>query len=172
MANKKLRILLNRVITACLTATLLLTPLQALAEEETPAAESGEAAAGDAAETSAEAAMAQGAVADVTLSAQDRKEALEEAIVSEDVTTIKGHELVVENDTLALYLYEPTLSLIVRDKKTGAIMESTVQESDGTLNTSWENFIKSGIGFDILNDVNEERSDLLSAQAEIGRAHV
>lgn len=167
MANKKLRVFFNRVVAACLAAALLVTPLQAFAEEETPEAESGETEAGDTAGESAQAAEAQGAVADVTLSAEDRKEALEEAIVAEDVTTIKGHELVAENDALALYLYEPTLSLIVRDKKTGAIMESTVQESDGTLNTSWENFIKSGIGFDILNDVNEERSDLLSAQADI-----
>ncbi len=93
--------------------------------------------------------------------------ALEEAIVKEEAAAIKGHELVAENDALALYLYEPTLSLIVRDKETGAIMESTVSESDGTLNATWEGFIKSGICFDILNDVNEERTDLTSAQADI-----
>ena len=167
MANKRLRILRNRTVAACLAAALLVTPLQALAEEETPEAESGESAVEDTATESAGDAAAAGAVADVTLSVEDRKEALAEAIVAEDAASIKGHELVAQNDALALYLYEPTLSLIVRDKKTGAIMESTVQESDGTLNTSWENFIKSGIGFDILNDVNEERSDLLSAEADI-----
>lgn len=97
----------------------------------------------------------------------DKAKALQEAIVKEAAATIKNHDLVAENDTLALYLYEPTLSLIIRDKETGAIMESTVQDSDGTLNATWENFIKSGIGFDILNGVNEERSDLISAEAEI-----
>lgn len=61
----------------------------------------------------------------------DKAKALAEAIVREDAKTIKDHELVAENDAIALYLYEPTLSLIVRDKKTGAIMESTVGESDG-----------------------------------------
>lgn len=97
----------------------------------------------------------------------DKEKALQEAIVKEAAATIKNHDLVAENDALALYLYEPTLSLIIRDKETGAIMESTVQESDGTLNATWENFIKSGLGFDILNGVNEERSDLVSAGAEI-----
>lgn len=97
----------------------------------------------------------------------DRAKALQEAIVKEPAAAIKNHDLVAENDTLALYLYEPTLSLIIRDKETGVIMESTVQESDGSLNATWENFIKSGIGFDILNGVNEERSDLISAEAEI-----
>lgn len=97
----------------------------------------------------------------------DKEKALQEAIVKESTATIKNHDLVAENDALALYLYEPTLSLIIRDKETGAIMESTVQESDGSLNATWENFIKSGIGFDILNGVNEERSDLISAEAEI-----
>lgn len=97
----------------------------------------------------------------------DKEAALKAAIVKDAAKTIKGHELVAENDALGLYLYEPTLSLIIRDKKTGAIMESTVQESDGTLNATWENFIKSGLGFDILNDVSEERTDLISAQADI-----
>lgn len=97
----------------------------------------------------------------------DKEKALQEAIVKEDTDTIKNHTLIAENEALGLYLYEPTLSLIVRDKKTGAIMESTVQESDGTLNATWENFIKSGVCFDILNDVNEERTDLITAGAEI-----
>ncbi len=108
-----------------------------------------------------------GEAVDVEVSAEEKKEALAEAIVANPGDTIKNHKLVAENDALQLYLYEPTLSLIIRDKKTGAIMESTVGESDGTLNKTWESFIHSGIGFDILNGLNEERSDLTSAGAEI-----
>lgn len=159
---------------ACLSAALLLGPAQAFAAEapaETQAGQEGEASgeSGGAADTNGEVAAPAvgGEVANVTVSVADKEKALEEAIVKENAKSIKGHDLVAENDALALYLYEPTLSLIIRDKKTGAIMESTVQESDGTLNTTWENFIQSGICFDILNDVNEERTDLLSAQADI-----
>lgn len=170
MANKTLRAILLKSMAACLSAFLLLGPAQAFAAEA--AADTGESAQqeespGESGAEETAAPAAEGEVANVTVSAAEKEKALEEAIVREDVKTIKGHDLVAENDALALYLYEPTLSLIVRDKKTGAIMESTVRESDGTLNTTWENFIQSGIGFDILNDVNEERTDLLSAQADI-----
>ncbi len=134
MADNKIRKTVKKALAACLTAAMLLAPIQSFAAD-------GE--------------------------GTDKAKALAEAIVREDAKTIKDHELVAENDAIALYLYEPTLSLIVRDKETGAIMESTVGESDGTLNATWENFIKSGIGFDILNNVNEERTDLISAQADI-----
>lgn len=142
MANKRVRGFLKKTAALCLTAAMLFTPIQAFADNE-------------------------GGAADAADSVIDKKKALEEAIVKGDVKSIKNHDLVAENDALALYLYEPALSLIIRDKETGAIMESTVQDSDGTLNATWENFIKSGIGFDILNDVKEERTDLISAGAEI-----
>lgn len=195
MANKKLQALLKKIMAACLTTAMLLTPVQAFAETEsieetesaaeaeeetTDASEDEEAETSETAEEASETEgaeeadgsevqepLAEGEVANVAITTEDKKKALEEAIITEDVKTIKNHELVAENDAIGLYLYEPALSLIIRDKKTGAIMESTVQESDGTLNTTWENFIKSGIGFDILNDVNEERTDLISAGAEI-----
>lgn len=108
-----------------------------------------------------------GTVVDVEVTAQEKRDALKDAIIDNPDDTIYDHKLVAENDKLQLYLYEPTLSLLVRDKKTGAIMESTVRESDGTLNNTWESFIHSGLGFDILNGVNEERSDLTAAGAEI-----
>lgn len=143
MANKRVRGFLKKAAAMCLTAAMLFPPIQALADND------------------------DGAAADVTDSVINKKKALEEAIVKGEEKSIKNHDLVAENDALALYLYEPTLSLIIRDKETGAIMESTVQDSDGTLNATWESFIKSGIGFDILNDVNEERADLISAGGEI-----
>lgn len=161
MANKKLQTFLKKMMAACLTAAMLLTPVQALADNGSTTED--ESVAGAEGETL----LAEGETENVAVSAADKQAALEDAIVKENAAVIKNHDLVAENDALALYLYEPTLSLIIRDKKTGAIMESTVQESDGTLNATWENFIKSGIGFDILNDVNEERTDLISAGAQI-----
>lgn len=181
MANKNRRAFVKKIMATCLTAAMLFTPIQAFATNEAETEAEGmtqddaqeeniEDASGDAGETDSTQDHTSGggsALGDVTLSDTDVKKALEDAIVKEDAKTIKNHELVAENDKLALYLQEPTLSLIVRDKTTGAIMESTVQESDKTLNATWENFIKSGIGFDILNDVNEERTDLISAGADI-----
>lgn len=175
---------MKKTMALCLTAAMLSAPLQAAAAEAAPdeetqsAVDAEEEAGNDAADVEAEGdaekedaaaddAQEDGGLGNVSVSVADKEKALEEAIVKDNAKTIKGHELVAENDALGLYLYEPTLSLIIRDKKTGAIMESTVEESDGTLNTTWENFIRSGIGFDILNDVNEERTDLISAEADI-----
>ena len=44
--------------------------------------------------------------------------------------TLEGHTLVAANDTYELYLYEPALSILVRNKKTGAVMESTVRDEE------------------------------------------
>lgn len=104
---------------------------------------------------------------DVEVTEEEKREAFGDAVVENPGDAINGHKLVLENDNLELYLYEPTLSVIVRDKKTGAIMESTVSESDGTLNKTWESFVHSGLGFEILNGLNEERSDLVAAGSEI-----
>lgn len=104
---------------------------------------------------------------EVEVSAEEKKEAKEEAIVAESQDSIKGHKKIAENDALELYLKEDTLSIIVRDVKTGAIMESTVSDPDESLNATWKSFIQSSIGFIILNGLNEERADLLSSNADI-----
>lgn len=88
----------------------------------------------------------------------------QEYIITEDqAATIKEHKLIAENDEYQLYLYEETLSIIIRDKKTGAIMESTVSEEDGKSNASWKNFMQSGIVLEVIDNVSTQltRASLL-----------
>lgn len=61
--------------------------------------------------------------------------------------TIKDYELVAENDTYKMYLYEPRLSIMLENKETGKILESTLSDEmdDGYSNMSWNSYMKSGI---------------------------
>ncbi|MBE5961740.1 MAG: hypothetical protein E7256_10235 [Lachnospiraceae bacterium] len=83
--------------------------------------------------------------------------------------TLNGHTLVAENDGYEMYLYEPSLSLIIRDKKTGSIMESTVAELDGTSNESWSAFMQSGIMVEVQENVNSQQKklDLVKSGAKL-----
>lgn len=67
---------------------------------------------------------------------------------------IDEHELIASNQNLELYLEKESLSLIVRDKKTSALMYSTVQNPDEGNNQTWQNFMKSGISLEYLTGSN------------------
>lgn len=69
---------------------------------------------------------------------------------------IKGHTLIAENENYQLYLYQPSLSVIIRDKKTGSLMESTVSEDDGKSNASWKSFMQSGIVLEVIDNVSTQ----------------
>lgn len=143
------------------------------AEETADNAETGDAA--ETGDTAQETAAGQGtadageAVSSEGIKELSRAEALEKAIVSQPGNEIKGHKLIVEKGNYQMYLYEPALSIIIRDKTTGAIMESTVQESDGASNASWEGFMKSGIAIELQEDVNAQQPklDLVNSGAQI-----
>ena len=55
---------------------------------------------------------------------------------------VDGHHLVAANENYELYLYEPALSIIVKNTKTGAVMESTVRNEErlGNVNETWKGF--------------------------------
>lgn len=61
--------------------------------------------------------------------------------------TLKDYELVAESDAYKMYLYEPRLSIILENKETGAVLESTLSDEldDGNSNRSWNSYMKSGI---------------------------
>lgn len=165
MANKDLREKIKKQSIAFLAAASMtcagIAPVTAYATEGTTQESTDTPAPAD---SSAENGAAP---EEVEVTQAEKREAVKEAIVEKTQEEIKGHKRIAENDKLELYLKEENLSLIVRDKETGAIMESTVSEPDDSLNTTWTTFIQSGIGFQILNGLNEERSDLLAAQSEI-----
>jgi hypothetical protein len=69
---------------------------------------------------------------------------------------LNGHHLVAANDSYELYLYEPALSIIVKDVKTGEIMESTVRDEErlGSVNDTWKGFLQSGVVVELQEDTN------------------
>ena len=73
-----------------------------------------------------------------------------------EAKTCEGHTLVAENDSYELYLYEPALSIIVRNKKTGAMMKSTVREEENLegVNDTWKGFLQSGVVVELQEDTN------------------
>jgi hypothetical protein len=75
---------------------------------------------------------------------------------------LNGHYLVAANDSYELYLYEPALSIIVKDVKTGEIMESTVRDEDklGNVNTTWQGFLQSGVVVELQEDTNTMQKKL------------
>lgn len=87
-------------------------------------------------------------VVDEDLSAEKRPE-----YVTSKQDEIDGHKFYVENNKLEMYVNEENLSLIIRDKSTGAVMYSTVKNPIDS-NESWKNFTRSGIVMEYLVDTN------------------
>ena len=67
---------------------------------------------------------------------------------------IEGHKLIAQNGKREMYFKEDTLSIIMRDKKTGAVMYSTVSAPDASSNEEWRNFVQSGIVMEYLQNSN------------------
>lgn len=57
------------------------------------------------------------------------------------------YKIVAESDTYELYVYEPTLSIILKNKQTGALIRSTLseEENDQVNNKTWTAYMQSGI---------------------------
>lgn len=89
------------------------------------------------------------------------------SFIKEDLNEIDSHQKITENNQLSLYLNEENLSLIVRDKYSGAVMYSTVEEPQGS-NEQWTNFMKSGIVIQYLVGTNivYYQADMYSHQPE------
>lgn len=85
--------------------------------------------------------------------------------------TIKDHKLVAENENYELYLYEPALSILIRNKDTGSVMESTIQDTEGLsgVNDTWKGFLMSGIVVELQEDTNniQKKLGLEASNAEI-----
>ena len=75
---------------------------------------------------------------------------------------LNGHYLVAENDNYELYLYEPALSIIVRNKNSGAVMESTVRDESrlGNVNETWKGFLQSGVVVELQEETNTMQKKL------------
>jgi hypothetical protein len=84
--------------------------------------------------------------------------------------TKKDYELVAESDSYKMYLYEPRLSIMLEDKKTGKIIESTLsdEKDDGNSNSAWNAYMKSGLVINAIIGVkNTYQVDMISSQNTI-----
>lgn len=84
--------------------------------------------------------------------------------------TKKDYTLVAESQTYKLYLYKPRLSILLENKETGKIIESTLsdQNDDGKSNASWKAYMKSGIVLSaIVGTTNTTQVDLISCKNTI-----
>lgn len=81
--------------------------------------------------------------------------------------TMEDYKKVAESDTYNMYFYEPRLSIILENKETGAILESTLsdEKDDGTSNKTWNAYMKSGIViYAIVGTTNTYQVDLVSSK--------
>lgn len=81
--------------------------------------------------------------------------------------TIEDYKKVAESDAYIMYLYEPRLSIILENKETGAILESTLsdEKDDGTSNAQWNAYMKSGVVIQaIIGTTNTYQVDLITCK--------
>lgn len=87
------------------------------------------------------------------------------AAYSNGGSEISGHKLMAENSTFELYFREESVSVIIRNKETGAIMESILDEDDGKSNALWQAFMKSGVVVRVIKANNVTPSNLNVSEA-------
>ena len=93
------------------------------------------------------------------------KNAVEKKPESEWIT-MKDYEVIAESDTYKMYFYEPTLSIMLENKETGKILESTLsdEKDDWNSNQSWNSYMKSGIVLTVIKgNKNGFQLDLVSS---------
>lgn len=84
-----------------------------------------------------------------------------------EVVTIEDYEMIAESDTYKMYFYEPRLSIILENKETGALLESTLsdEKDDGTNNETWQGYMKSGVVMTAIVGTNDSiQVDLFNSQ--------
>ena len=82
----------------------------------------------------------------------------------------EDYVLVAESDSYNLYYYEPQFSIKLEDKRTGAVIESTLsdEKDDGNNNASWTGYMKSGIVLTaIIGTINTYQVDMNTVTNDI-----
>lgn len=85
-----------------------------------------------------------------------------------------GHKLVAANDNYELYLKEESLSIIIKDVKTGEIMESVVSDAAElqNVNDTWKGFLQSGVVVEVQEDTNTMQKKAGVSNADISVTYV
>ncbi|MCM1118567.1 MAG: DUF5696 domain-containing protein [bacterium] len=80
------------------------------------------------------------------------------------------YSMVAESDGYELYLFEPTMSIILKNKATGSLLLSTLSEEDdnGANNKTWTAYMQSGIVLSAIKNANDTyQVDLVSCKNTI-----
>ena len=84
---------------------------------------------------------------------------------SEDPITIDDYKMIAESDTYKMYFYEPRLSVILENKETGKLMETTMSDANdnGANNATWKGYMQSGVVLSAIIGINSTyQVDLLN----------
>ena len=76
-----------------------------------------------------------------------------------------GYQQVAESDEYLMYLYEPTLSILLKNKRTGAVLESTLSDKNdnGKNKKAWKGYLRSGLVLSVIQDSNNTyQADLIN----------
>lgn len=95
---------------------------------------------------------------------------MEANAAASDTTIGSEYEMVAESDAYEMYLYQPTMSIILKNKETGAILRSTLSEADddGLNNKTWTAYMQSGIVLSAIKGTNDTyQVDLVSCKNSI-----
>ena len=79
--------------------------------------------------------------------------------------TMADYKVIAESSTYKMHFYEPRLSVILENKKTGAMMETTLSDAkdDDTSNKTWKGYMKSGVVLTAIVGTNDTiQVDLLN----------
>ncbi len=152
----------RKKLIALLAAAVLLTA--AMPDTTAFAAETKEPEQGAEAQEKEETAGNNGAVM------EDGEVVMEGAIGKTDKSewiTLDDYELVAESESYKMYLYEPRLSIILENKQTGELLESTLsdEKDDGNSNKTWNAYMKSGVVIQaIIGTTNTYQVDLITCE--------
>lgn len=83
----------------------------------------------------------------------------------EEPVTMDDYKVIAESDTYKMHFYEPRLSVILENKETGKMMETTLSDAkdDGKSNPAWQGYMKSGVVLNaIVGTNNTFQVDLLN----------
>lgn len=84
---------------------------------------------------------------------------------TQEPVTMDDYTVIAESDTYKMHFYEPRLSVILENKETGAIIESTLsdEKDDGTSNGAWQGYMKSAVVITAISGINDTlQVDLLN----------
>lgn len=81
-----------------------------------------------------------------------------------------SNTLIADNEDYELYLDGPTLSITIKDKKTGAIMNSSAGKDEEKINAQWKGLMKSGIVLDVIDGKgknDQKQADLINNESSV-----